>query len=106
MNCTIMKIPQGFKIRKKADVETFINDCMCKNNKYAVVHNGTQAIIKKDKDGNISVDLRNGDLKNIFNPSLEVARTKDNCYDKTVQDYIWQFRKAINAEYFTERKVW
>lgn len=106
MNCTIMKIPQGFKIRKKADVETFINDCMCKSNRYSVIDNGTQCFFEKDKDGNISVDMRFGDLNDIWNPSLEVARTKDNCYAKTVQDYIWQFRKAINKEYFTQRKVW
>ena len=106
MRCTIMKIPQGFKIRKKADIETFINKCMCKVNRYSVIDNDTQCFIQKDKDGNISVCLRYGDFNNIWNPSLEVARTKDNCYDKTVQDYIWKFRKAINAEYFTERKDW
>ena len=107
MRCTIMQIPQGFKIRKKADIDKFINDCMCKGNRYgAVDDNGTQIIVEKDKEGNVSVCLRNGDLRNIFNPSLEVARTKDNCYDKTVQDYIWQFRKAINTEYFSKRKVW
>lgn len=107
MRCTVMKIPQGFKIRKKADVETFIDKCMCKDNRYcAVNNNGTQIIIEKDKEGNISVCLRDGDLDNIFNPSLEVARTKDNCYEETVQNYIWQFRKAINAEWFNKRKEW
>lgn len=106
MNCTIMKIPQGFKIRKKADVDTFINTCMCRGFRYSVIQDDTQCFIEKDKDGNVSVDLRQGDFNNIWNPSLEVARTKDNCYAKTVQDYIWQFRKAINKEYFTQRKVW
>ena len=107
MRCTIMQIPQGFKIRKKTDVDVFINKCMCKDNRYSVVDdNGTQAIIVKDKNGDVSVCLRYGDLTNICNPSLEVARTKDNCYKETVQDYIWKFRKAINAEYFTKRKVW
>lgn len=107
MRCTVMKIPQGFKIRKKADVETFINKCMCNDNRYSAVNdNGTQIIIEKDKEGNISVCLRDGDLDNIFNPMLEVARTKDNCYDKTVQNYIWQFRKAINTEFFNKRKEW
>lgn len=107
MRCSIMKIPQGFKIRKKVDVDEFINKCMCKDNRYSVVNDtGEQIIIEKDKDGNVSVCLRNGDLRNIFNPMLEVASTKNNCYKETVQDYIWQFRKAINAEWFTKRKVW
>ena len=105
MRCTIMQIPQGFKIRKKVDVETFINKCMCKDNRYSAIDdNGTQIILEKDKDGNISVCLRTGDLKNIFNPMLEVARTKDNCYKETVQDYIWQFRKAINKEWFSKKR--
>ena len=105
MRCTIMQIPQGFKIRKKADVETFIDKCMCNGNSYSAVDdNGTQVIVEKDKDGNVSVCLRNGDLNNIFNPMLEVARTKENCYKETVQDYIWQFRKAINAEWFSRKK--
>ena len=46
--------------------------------------------------------IRNGDLYDIFNPEIEIARTKDNCYDKTVQDYIWQFRKAINKKWFND----
>lgn len=107
MGCTIMQIPQGFKIRKKADIDTFINTCMCNNNRYSAVNeSGEQIIIGKDKDGNVSVCLRNGDLKNIFNPMLEVARTKDNCYKETVQDYIWKFRKAINAEWFSRKRGW
>jgi len=106
MNCTIMMKPQGFKIRKKADVETFINECMCKGNRYSVIDNDTQCFIEKDKEGNISVCIRHGDFDDIFNPMLEVARTKDDCYKETVQDYIWQFRRAINARYFTKRKGW
>jgi hypothetical protein len=101
-----MKVPQGFKIRKKVDCDTFINDCMCKNNVYSVIDKNTQIIIEKDKDGNISVSERFGDFTNPFNPSLEIAKTKGNCYDKTVQDYIWQFRKAINTQWFNEKKGW
>lgn len=106
MRCTIMQIPQGFKIRKKADIEIFINKCMCKGCRYSVIDNDVQCFIEKDKEGNVSVDIRYGDFNNIWNPSLEVASTKNNCYKETVQDYIWKFRKAINAEYFTKRKVW
>ena len=106
MKCTIMQIPQGFKIKKKADVETFINKCMCNNNRYSIIDENAQLIFEKDKEGNVSVCLRNGDLNDIFNPSLEIARTKNNCYEHTVQDYIWKFRKAINNEWFNKRKEW
>lgn len=103
MSITIMNIPMGFKIRRKADVDVFINKCMCKDSRYSIVYQkDKQLFIDKDKDGNVSVAIRDGDLYDIFNPSIEVARTKDNCYDKTVQDYIWQFRKAINKEWFNK----
>ena len=98
-----MNVPMGFKIRRKTDVDMFINKCMCKGCRYSIVYQkDKQLFIEKDKDGNVSMAIRNGDLYDIFNPSIEVARTKDNCYDKTVQDYIWQFRKAINKEWFTK----
>ena len=105
-SCSLMCIPQGFKIRKKIDCNTFIEKCMCKGNTYSVIDEDIQLIIEKDKDSNISVAIRHGDLKDIFNPELEVARTKDNCYKETVQDYIWLFRKAINAQWFNKKKGW
>ena len=97
-----MKFPQGFKIRKKVDCDTFIEKCMCNDNSYVIIVDGTQIIMKKDKDGNVSVTIRNGDLNDKFNPHLEVARTKNNCYDKTVQDYVWKYRKTINKKWFNE----
>ena len=97
----LMQIPCGFKIRRKIDVEKFINDCMCNDNRYSItVNRNEEIIIEKDKNSNISVAIRNGDLFDIFNPEVEVARTKDNCYDKTVQDYIWKYRKSINKKWF------
>ena len=106
MNCSLMKIPHGFKIRKKVDIETFVDKCMCKGNTYSVIDNDTQLIIDKDTDGNVSISIRHGDFTDVFNPSLEVARTKDNCYNKTIHDYIWKFRKAINTQWFNEKKGW
>lgn len=103
MNCTIMRIPRGFKIRKKDDCNTFIEKCMCENSKYSIIVDNTQIIFHKDKDNDISVCVRYGDFSNIFNPMLEVARTKDNCYKETVFDYIWKYRKAINNEWFNAR---
>ena len=105
-SCSIMKIPCGFKIRKKVDCDTFINDCMCKDNSYAIVCDNMQIVISKDNNGNVSVSTRHKDCTNWFDPLLEVARTKDNCYKETVQDYIWKYRKAINAQWFNEKRGW
>ena len=106
MSCSIMKIPCGFKIRKKTDCDVFINDCMCKDSQYSVIDKGTQVVIDIDKEGKVSIATRDGDLRDIFNPLLEVARTKNNCYKATVQDYIWKYRKVINDKWFNERKEW
>ena len=102
---TIMMIPHNFKIRRKSDVKTFINDCMVKGNEYYIItDDGDQFNFSKDKNGNISIATRNGDLKDIFNPLIEVARTNNNCYKETVTDYIWQNRKYINSKWFSNRK--
>ena len=102
MDTTIMMIPDSFKIRKKADIKTFLDKCMVKGNRYDVITEKTQFIFSKDKEGNISVAIRDGDLTDIFNPSVEVARTNNNCYKNTVEDYIWKLRKYINKKFFKE----
>lgn len=73
-----MSIPfGGFKIKTKNDVKIFAEKCMCKGGMYVLnINEETQFVFHKDKDGEISVDFRSGDLKDIFNPSIEVASTK------------------------------
>ena len=101
---SIMKIPHDFKIRKKSDAEIFIKDCMTNGSSYYLKINKEKAVIlEKDSKGNVSVCIKTGDLNDIFNPLLEVARTNNNCYKKTVEDYIWIYRKYINAQWFNER---
>jgi hypothetical protein len=100
-----MKIPCGFKIRKKVDCDTFIEKCMCKDNTYDIIDNDTRIIIKKDVNENVSVYMKYGDLYDVFNPIIEVARTKDNCYKESVKDYVWKYRKAINEKWFNEKDV-
>ena len=104
MKVTLMKIPCGFKIRKKHDVEIFIKDCMINGNEYYIKINKEEAVyLDKDANGNVSVCIKSGNLSDIFNPLLEVARTNNNCYKKTVEDYIWHYRKHINAQWFNEK---
>ena len=92
------------KIRKKIDTDIFIDKCMCKNNGYYVIDKDMQFIMSKDNDGNVSVSIKSGNIYDIFNPCIEVARTNNNCYEYTVQDWIWKFRKAINHKWFTEQE--
>lgn len=102
--CTIMMIPHGFKIKKKADIKTFMEECMVKGSEYVlVIRKDLAIIIEKDKDGNIRVMEKRWDLTNPFEPTLVVADTKNNCYGTTVEWYIWHYRKHINAKWFNDR---
>ena len=105
MNCSIMKIPTGFKIRKKVDCDAFIEKCMCKGNTYDVVdkEKDIAMVMEKDTDGNVSVCMKFGDLHNIFNPLLTVACTNNSAYKESVQDYVWKYRKLINDKWFNEK---
>ena len=101
---SIMCIPCGFKIRRKLDVETFINQCMQKDNEYYLKINKEFALFfRREKDGFVTVLEKRGDLCDMFNPLLEIASTKNNVYRITVQDCIWKYRKYINAEWFNDK---
>ena len=101
---SIMCIPHGFKIRKKADVKTFMEECMVKGSEYALIIRKDFAVrFEKDKDGNISVLIKQGNLKDMFEPLLEVANTANNSYGTTVEWQIWHYRKYINARWFNDK---
>ena len=99
----IMSIPCGFKIRKKIDVDTFINKCMCKGNEYYLkINNELALFIRKEKDNSVSILEKRWDLYDPFNPLLEVANTSNSSYKETVQNYIWKYRKYINTNWFSD----
>lgn len=100
---SVMCIPCGFKIKKKVDTETFVNECMCKENEYYIKISDDLAIfLRKEKDGSVSVAEKRLDLYDPFNPLLEVANTSNPSYKETVYDYIWKCRKYINAKWFND----
>ena len=102
-NISIMCVPCGFKIKKKIDIEYFIEKCMQKDDEYYFkINNELAVFIRKYKNGCVSVLIKNGDLNDIFNPLLEVANTNNSAYKETVYDYIWKYRKYINAKWFNE----
>lgn len=97
---SLMKVPAGFKIKKKVDVNTFINDCMQNGNEYIIMLNAYEIIIiDKKKDGNVSFSVKYGNVRNPFIPSTEIAAT-DSTYKYTVEECIWKYRKYINAKWF------
>ena len=105
MNMTIMCVPTNFKIKKKTDVEKFINECMVSGCEYFMKITDEFAVfLDKKKDGSVSVLEKRWDLYNPFNPLLEVASTSNNCYEHSVNDYIWKYRKYINATWFNGRE--
>lgn len=100
---SLMKIPQGFKIKKKVDIDKFINDCMQNDSVYEVVISSEEKIvIEKDKDGNISFKIKLWDIKDPFNPLMEVAATNNTAYENTIEDWIWKYRKYINKKWFND----
>lgn len=102
-NVSLMTIPCGFKIRNKNDVETFINECMNRNQSYyLIIQNDFAIFLEKDKDGEVSVLEKRWDLSDPFNPLLEVANTNNTAYKHTVNYYIWKYRKYINAKWFND----
>ena len=102
-NVSLMTIHCGFKIRKKVDAEYFVQKCMCKDNEYYIkIDKYFALILRKENDDTISVLKKMGDLYDIFNPLLEVANTNNPAYKETVYDYIWKYRKHINAKWFND----
>ena len=100
---SIMCIPCGFKIKKKVDTEYFINKCMHNDDEYYLkINNDLALFLRKEKDGTVSVLEKRFDLYNPFNPLLEVANTNNSAYKETVHDYVWKYRKYINAKWFND----
>ena len=102
-NISIMSIPCGFKIRRKNDTKLFVNECMLNNNEYYVLINKDLALfLRKEKDGTVSVLEKRWDLYDPLNPLLEIANTNNSSYKETVYDYVWKYRKYINAKWFND----
>lgn len=102
-NVSIMAIPCGFKIKRKVDTERFVNECMCEGSEYYIkISEDLALFLEKDKNGTVSVLEKRWDLYDPFNPLLEVANTSNTAYKETVNDYIWKYRKYINAKWFND----
>lgn len=93
----------GFKIRNSADVKTFINDIVNPGMEIVVtIERGVEIRFSKDRNGHFSVWYRTGNLRDVFNPTTEVANSDAtiDCYKNSVEYYVWKWRKYLNNTLF------
>lgn len=100
----ILMYQSGFKIRNSADVKTFINDIVKPGMEVVVtIERDVEIRFSKDRNGYFSVGYRTGNLRDVFNPTTEVANTNTNkagCYKYSAEYYIWKWRKYLNNTLF------
>ena len=80
---SIIQKPVSFKIRRKSDIKTFKNVCLCNGSNYIFV-------LEKTENNTIGT-IKQGDLFNVFNPEIQTD----------VDEWIWKLRKYINKKYFS-----
>ena len=86
--------PPEFKIRKKAHVYYFLEECLMNNGNYCVKIDYDYCLfIRKDDEGNWTVTVKSGDLRDIFNPELQLD-------EERAIKMLWLYRKHINEQFF------
>lgn len=88
---SVIQKPDGFKIRKKADVNTFKNACLCNGSKYIIKINPNYIFMLDKTENNITGAIKQGNLFNVFNPEIQIY----------VDEWVWKLRKYINKKYFS-----
>ena len=84
---------EGFKIRKKDDVNTFINKILQGNGSISIkIDNHELYFITRDKN-HIYISHKIGDIYDMFNPELVLP-------DEQLYDTVWKIRKYINQKFF------
>lgn len=99
----VIVVQDGFKIRNSDDVSRFIDKVMTSGTSLVItVAEGVEIHFSKDKDGVFSVGHREGNLRDPFNPTIEIASSDVNnkAYEKTANYYVWRWRKYLNNTVF------
>lgn len=98
---SIMLGIKGFKIKSYKDVEIFIEKCIQENSIYSVPINSELAyFIDTDKDKNITIYEKIGNISDPFNPMVEISSSKNSLRNVTIEEIIFKLRKFINKKYF------
>lgn len=87
---SIIQKPVSFKIRRKSDIKTFKNVCLCNGSKYIIKINPNYIFMLEKMENNIIGTIKQGDLFNIFNPEIQI----------NVDEWVWKLRKYINKKIF------
>ena len=87
---SIIQKPVSFKIRRKSDIKTFKNVCLCNGSKYIIKINPNYIFMLEKMENNITGTIKQGDLFNIFNPEIQID----------VDEWGWKLRKYINKKYY------
>ena len=83
----------GFKIRKKDDVNTFINKILQGNGSISIkIDNHELYFITREKN-HIYISHKIGDIYDMFNPELVLP-------DEQLYDTVWKIIKYINQRFF------
>lgn len=88
---SIIQKPVSFKIRRKSDIKTFKNVCLCNGSKYIIKINPNYIFVLEKTENNTIGTIKQGDLFNVFNPEIQTD----------VDEWIWKLRKYINKKYFS-----
>lgn len=91
MYISIIQEPVSLKIRRKSDINTFKNVCLCNVSKYIITINSNDIFMLEKMENNITGTIKQGDLFNIFNPEIQID----------VDEWVWKLRKYINKKYFS-----
>ena len=86
----------NFKIKKKADIETFLNECLLKEEVYMIKCRSDYAIfIRTFKDRETQITVKYGNLRDIFNPEIQLSTQAE------IIKTLWFYRKKINEQFFS-----
>ena len=83
----------GFKIRKKDDVDIFVNKVLKGDGSISIkIDRHEIYFITREKDY-IYISHKIGDIYDMFNPELALP-------DEQLYDTVWKIRKYINQRFF------
>ena len=89
----ILMYNSGFKIRKKDDVDIFVNKVLKGDGSISIKIDRHEIYFITRKKDYIYISHRIGDIHDIFNPELVLP-------DEQLYDTVWKIRKYINQRFF------
>lgn len=89
----ILMYNSGFKIRKKDDVDIFVNKVLKGDGSISIKIDRYEIYFITRKKDYIYISHKIGDIYDMFNPEIVLP-------DEQLYDIVWKIRKYINQRYF------